>query len=103
MKEHYPLLFSDVSQPYAAFTNEHMAKRVGCYLRTPPGIATILGAPINQKPKLPMHSGLMETEWYHSELFCVFDCPKFGGRLLVVEPDTVSAQIYFIAKTIRFN
>ena len=73
--------------------------RTGCYVMTPPGIATILGPPVNQKPILPMHSGLMETEWYHSELFCVFDCPTFEDRILLIPPDTVLAQFYFVSKS----
>jgi hypothetical protein len=97
LKARYPILFSDVAQPYASFSNAHMAMRIGCYAMTPPGIALILGPPINQRPLLPLHAGLMESEWHHSELFIVFDCPNFVGQVLVIEPGTTLAQLYFVA------
>lgn len=93
-----PLLVSDVVQPYASFSNRYMAMPAGCYVKTPPGIATMLGPPINQQQVLPLHTGLMESEWHHSELFLVFDCPQFSDRVLLIEPDTVLAQFYFVAK-----
>jgi hypothetical protein len=93
------VLFSDVAQPYASFSNDHMALRAGCYAMTPPGVATMVGPPINQRPPLPVHSGLMESEWHHSELFLVFDCPRFEGQVLFIEPETTLAQLYFIAQS----
>lgn len=101
LQPRYPQLFLDVAQPYTAFSNAHMAMRVGCYVKTPPGIATILGPPINQRPVLQLHTGLMESEWHHSELFLVFDCPDFSEQVLMIEPDTVLAQFYFVAKTMQ--
>jgi len=98
LKSRHALLFSDVAQPYAAFSNIHMALGAGCYVMTPPGVATVLGPPINQRPVLPFHSGLMESEWHHSELFLVFDSPPFSDRVTIIEPDTVLAQFYFVAK-----
>jgi hypothetical protein len=98
LRPQFPLLFSDVGQPYTSFSNKYMAMPAGCYVKTPPGVATMLGPPINQQPVLPLHTGLMESEWHHSELFLVFDCPQFAQRLLVIEPDTVLAQLYFVAK-----
>lgn len=92
-----PLIVSDVAQPYASFSNSYMALRAGLYVRTPPGLATLLGPPINQSPPLSLHTGLMESEWHHSELFLVFDCPRFDGRTLVVEPGTVLAQLQLVA------
>lgn len=94
-----PELFSDVAQPYASFSNEHMALRTGCYAMTPPGVATMIGPPINQRSPLPVHSGLMESEWHHSELFLVFDCPAFEGQILFIEPETTLAQLYFVAQS----
>ncbi len=98
LEEKNSSLFSDVAQPYSSFSNKYMVMPAGYYVMTPPGIATILGPPINQRPVLAVHSGLMESEWHHSELFVVFDCPDFVERVLVIEPDTVLAQFYFVAK-----
>jgi hypothetical protein len=98
LKPRYPQLFADVVQPYGAFSNVHMAMGAGCYVRTPPGVATFLGAPINQRAQLQLHSGLMESEWHQSELFLVFDCPEFNERVRIIEPDTVLAQFYFVSK-----
>ena len=64
---------------------------------TPPGVATVLRPPINQKPVLPLHTGLMESEWHHSEFILTFDCPSFDERVYLIEPDTVIAQFYFVA------
>jgi hypothetical protein len=66
---------------------------------TPPGVATVIGPPINQFSPLAVHTGLMESEWHHSELFLVFDCPRFEGEVLIIEPGTTLAQLYFIAKS----
>jgi hypothetical protein len=93
-----PLLVADVAQPYSSFTNTYMAMGAGCYAMTPPGVATLLGPPINQPPPLRLHTGLMGSEWHHSELFVVFDCPEFDEQVLVIEPDTVLAQFYFVAQ-----
>jgi hypothetical protein len=65
---------------------------------TPPGVATVVGPPINQRPVLPLNTGLMESEYHHSELFLVFDLPTFSGRVLVIEPDTVLGQVFFVAR-----
>jgi hypothetical protein len=95
--ETIPILAHDVAQPYSAFSNLHMAMGAGCYAKTPRGLATFLGAPINQQSLLQIHAGLMESEWHHSELFIVFDYPQFDGRVLLIEPDRVIAQVYFVA------
>ncbi len=98
LRPQYPKLFTDVAQPYSAFSNTHMALGAGCYVMTPPGVATVIGPPTNQIPLLPLHSGLMESEWHHSELFVVFDCPEFSDQVMVIKPDTVLAQFSFVAK-----
>ena len=69
----------------------------GCYVMTPVGVATVLGPPINQRSLLHMHHGLIETEWYHSEFFMVFDSPDFQGPTLIIKPDTILGQFYFIS------
>jgi hypothetical protein len=92
-----PRLVEDVAQPYACFSNTHMALGAGCYVMTPPGIATLLGPPTNRRSPLTVLSGLMESEWHHSELFVVFECPSFSGEVLVIEPGTVLAQFVFVA------
>jgi hypothetical protein len=94
----HPHLFSDIVQPYAAITPSHMMMGTGCYAQTPPGMATMLGAAINQRPRLEVHTGLMETEWFRSQMIIVFDCPQFTDRLLLIEPGTVVAQVIFVAK-----
>jgi hypothetical protein len=97
LRRKHPYLVADVAQPYAAFSNAHIAMRAGCYVKTPPGMATLLGPPINQRPPLPVHTGLMESAWHHSELFMVYDCPAFDGRILLLPAGTVVAQFYFVA------
>jgi hypothetical protein len=98
LKSKYPILFSDVCQPYSSFSDEYMTMKGGFYVMTPPGIATMLGPPINLTSQLNIYSGVVETDFYHSELFCVFDCPQFEERVLIIEPDSIIAQFYFIAK-----
>jgi hypothetical protein len=39
----------------------------------------------------------METEWHHSELFLIFDEPKGRQTVEVIAPDTVVAQLQFVA------
>jgi hypothetical protein len=101
LRHRLPFLVHDVAQPYAAFSNVHMAMGAGCYVKTPVGVSTFLGAPVNQPLPLRVHAGLMESEWHHSELFIVFDCPEFGERVLLVEPDTTLAQFYFVAHNVH--
>jgi len=101
LKANHPILFSDVAQPYASFSNRHMALRIGCYAMTPPGIALMLGPPINQEVPLPVRTGLMESEWHHSELFLVFDCPDFPDEVMVIQPGTPLAQLFFVAKAVE--
>jgi hypothetical protein len=97
LKARAPVLFSDVAQPYACFSDSFIALRIGCYAMTPPGVALIVGPPINQPAPLSVKTGLMESEWHHSELFLVFDCPTFEEEVLVIEPGTTLAQLYFAA------
>ena len=35
----------------------------------------MIGPPTNQDPPLVVLSGLMETEWFHSQMFIVFEPP----------------------------
>jgi len=92
-----PLLVRDLAQPYTSFSESHMALRAGFYVKTPPGVATMIVPPVNQQAQLTMLAGLMESEWHHSEIFLVFPFPDFDGRALFIEPGTVLAQMLFIA------
>jgi hypothetical protein len=56
LRARYPVLVSDVAQPYSSFTNLHMSMGAGCYVMTPPGVATILG--------LMARSGQMAEPFY---------------------------------------
>jgi hypothetical protein len=71
-----------------------MVSPAGCYIRTPSNVATMVVPPINQPSALPIHAGMLETEWYHSELFLVFSYPDFAGRVLILTPGTVIAQFF---------
>lgn len=97
-KQRFPYLFSDVAQPYSAFSNDHMAMTVGFYVCTQVGVATVLGPAVNRTSVLKVHTGLMESEWHHSELFLVFDPPAFTTEYLLLAPGTALGQLYFVAK-----
>ncbi|HEY1934295.1 MAG TPA: hypothetical protein VGG99_19980 [Acetobacteraceae bacterium] len=101
LRDTTPFLVTDVAQPYAAFSHAHMAMGAGCYAKTPAGLSTFLGPPVNQESRLRVHAGLMESEWHHSELFIVFDYPEFTEPVMVIEPGTVLAQFYFVADAIE--
>jgi hypothetical protein len=92
------LLFCDVVQPYNAFTGRHLSLRCGLWAATPPGVSTMISAPINQPAVLPVISGAIETDWHHFELFVVVELPEFDGQVLVIEPGRPLAQLHFVAR-----
>jgi hypothetical protein len=99
-------LLDDVVQPYSAFTARHVSLRVGCWVQTPPGVATLIGPPVNRPAQLRVISGSVQTDWHHFELFVVLEAPEFDGQVLVVDPGTVIAQAHFVARmpaTFRFS
>jgi hypothetical protein len=53
---------------------------------------------MNQDPALPVYSGLMESEFHHSEAFLVFGLPEFSGQTMVVEPGTALGQMFFVSR-----
>jgi hypothetical protein len=105
----YPRLFTDVIQPYSSFTDRHISLRAGLWVHTPGGLSTMIGPPINQSAPLQVVTGAIETDWHHFELFIVVEAPQFDGRVLIIEPETVIAQLYFVdrraheAAEIRFS
>jgi hypothetical protein len=94
-----PGLFRDLVQPYSCFSPEFFSIPAGFYVVTPPGVGTLIGAPINRPSALPVVTGLIETDWHHKELFVVTARPDFAGRSLLVLPETDLAQIHFVART----
>jgi hypothetical protein len=92
------LLFSDVVQPYNAFTNQHLSLRCGLWAATPAGVSTVIGAPINQPSPLSVMTGAIETDWHHFELFVVVEMPSFAGQVLIIEPGRPLAQLHFAAR-----
>jgi hypothetical protein len=99
LRASHPLLFSDVVQPYSSFTSRHFSMRAGLWVHTPPGISTVIGPPLNQQTiPLKVVTGSIETDWHHFELFVVFEAPEFENQVLVIEPKTVVAQLYFVAR-----
>ncbi len=98
LKTRPPWLFTDIVQPYRAFTDKHISIRAGLWVQTPPGINTVIGPPINQNGQLSIITGAIETDWHHFELFVVAEVPRFEGQVLIVEPDTLIAQMHFVAR-----
>jgi len=98
VQPHPAWLFRDVVQPYSAFTPRHLALRAGFWAQTPPGVSTLIGPPINQNGPLSIMTGAIETDWHHFELFVVTEMPEFDGQVLLIEPDTTIAQMYFVAR-----
>ena len=92
----HPRLFTDIIQPYSSFTNRHISLRAGLWVHTPDGLSTIIGPPINQPSPLHVVAGAIETDWHHFELFIVLEAPHFEDRVLIIEPGTVIAQLYFV-------
>jgi len=90
--------FRHVVQPYGSFTDEYVSMRTGFWVRTPPGINTVLAPPVNQPGPLRIVTGSIETDWHHYKLFVVAEMPQFDGPVLFIEPDTVIAQIYFVSR-----
>lgn len=92
------LLFSDVAQPYNAFTGTHLSLRCGLWIATPPGMSTVIGPLVNQPSPLNVLAGAIETDWHHFELFVVVELPPFDGQVLIVEPGRPLAQLHFVAR-----
>jgi hypothetical protein len=90
--------FRHVVQPYGSFTDEYFSMRTGFWVQTPPGINTVLAAPVNQPGPLRIVTGSIETDWHHYKLFVVAEVPQFDGPVLFIEPDTVIAQMYFVSR-----
>jgi hypothetical protein len=98
LRPYPPWLFSDIIQPYSAFTDVHLALRAGLWVHTPPGVSTVIGPLINQTSPLSVLTGAIETEWHHFELFVVIEIPQFDGQVLLIEPNTPIAQLFFVAR-----
>ncbi len=98
LQPRHPRLFGDIVQPYSAFTDKHLSLRAGLWVHTPPRVSTVIGPPINQGGPLSVMTGAIETDWHHFELFVVVEVPQFDGQVLVIEPDTTIAQMYFVAR-----
>ena len=102
-----PWLLRDITQPYRAFTAKHFSLRAGLWVHTPPGISTVIGPLLNQSGPLSVVTGAIETDWHHFELFVVAEAPEFDGQVMVIDPDTPIAQMYFITRAhqveVRFS
>lgn len=98
-----PTLVKEVVQPYASISNSHMIMGLCAYVRTPAGVASLVNPPFNRPSPLPLHSGMIETEWFHSQLVLVFDCPEFTGRTLVISAGSVVGQLTFVTKSVTQN
>ncbi len=96
-----PRWATDVAQPYSTFAPGHLSLRTGLWIRTPPGVSTIIGPPINQRVPLRALTGAVETDWHHLELFVVVEYPEFDGPCLVIEPEHVLAQLHFAERAIH--
>jgi len=90
-------LFRDLVQPYGSFVPGFISIAAGLYAITGPGIGTVIGPPLNQASRLAVQTGLIETDWHHHALFVVIAEPRFEGRALLIMPEEVLAQVYFVA------
>jgi hypothetical protein len=99
LRDLHPEVADAVAQPYNAFSANHLSIRTGLWVRTPLGISTIIGPPLNRRGILTTLSGAVETDWHHLELFIVAEFPCFNGQVLIVEPGSIVGQLYFVART----
>jgi hypothetical protein len=94
-----PEILQDLVQPYSCFSSSHFSIPAGFYVMTPPGIATLIGPPMNRPGSgVAVLSGLIQTDWHHKELFVVTTQPEFDGRSLLILPEQDLAQLYFVVQ-----
>jgi hypothetical protein len=94
----WPWLLTDLVQPYSSFTARHVSFRAGLWVRTPPGISTVIGPLANRPSPLAVVTGAIETDWHWFELFVVAEVPLFEGQVLLIEPGAPLAQLHFAAR-----
>lgn len=94
-ERHEPHLFRDLVQPYSLFAEGVLDIPLGLYVVTPPGLGTVIGPPVNRPARLPVQTGLIETDWHQKGLFIVSLAPEFDGQSLLIVPEQEVAQLYF--------
>lgn len=65
------------------FSDSYFGISCGYFIRTPKGLGTLIHGPsiMEESPRIPIESGVVDTSWYPDQLFIVHKLPKYPARV----------------------